>query len=136
MKKKFYFSTKVPAQMSNDQFWSRYFFKYNQLEEDYKKRLQLLEKASKTETSNEETNDWEDGKLGLWELSESNLGHHKNTFQKNRRQKPKHLKIQLKPPNLMNRPLKKITRNRKSLNPPRLNQPKKVYDHSIRGIKG
>ena len=56
---------KVPAQMSNNQFWSRYFFKYNQLEEDYNKRVKLLEKASKpmeeTSSNKEDTNDWEDG---------------------------------------------------------------------------
>jgi len=59
------YSQLVPAQMSNNQFWSRYFFKVNQLEEDYKKRVQLLEKASRTTTmeatsNKEESNDWED----------------------------------------------------------------------------
>lgn len=54
--------------MSNNQFWSRYFFKVNQLEEDYKKRVQLLEKASRTTTmeatsNKEESNDWEDGNI-------------------------------------------------------------------------
>lgn len=57
--------------MSNNQFWSRYFFKVNQLEEDYKKRVQLLEKASRTTTmeatsNKEESNDWEDGNITIF----------------------------------------------------------------------
>lgn len=60
------YSQLVPAQMSNNQFWSRYFFKFNQLEEDYKKRVQLLEKANKTVDKTtagvqDDSNDWEDG---------------------------------------------------------------------------
>lgn len=54
--------------MSNEQFWLRYFFRYHQLEEDYKKRVQLLEKASKSSTettTRDEANDWEDGEYKL-----------------------------------------------------------------------
>lgn len=59
--------------MSNNQFWSRYFFKVNQLEEDYKKRVQLLEKAGRTTTmeatsNKEESNDWEDGNITIFLL--------------------------------------------------------------------
>lgn len=63
------YSQLVPAQISNNLFWARYFYKVNQLEEENKKRVKLLERA--TESTNEssgglntnsmnrdEVNDW------------------------------------------------------------------------------
>lgn len=54
------YSQLVPAQISNIQFWSRYFFKVNQLEEEHKKRVKIIEKAT-TEAENEhKDSDWDD----------------------------------------------------------------------------
>jgi len=56
---------KVPAQISNIQFWSRYYFKVKQLEEEHKSRLKLLEKAENdTEVAKDklEDLDWGDGR--------------------------------------------------------------------------
>jgi hypothetical protein len=60
------YSQLVPVQISNVEFWSRYFFKVNQLEEEHKKRIKLLERASKEEEglknddSQQESLDWDD----------------------------------------------------------------------------
>jgi hypothetical protein len=35
----------VPAQISNNIFWARYFFKVSQLEEEHRKRVKFLERA-------------------------------------------------------------------------------------------
>ena len=59
-----FISKKVPAQISNQQFWSRYFFKVTQLDEEHKKRIKLLERASNK--PHDETNvlDWENEEDG------------------------------------------------------------------------
>ena len=50
-----------PAQVSNVQFGLRYFYKVNQLEEERKKRLKLLERASsEAQPTQENKNDWDD----------------------------------------------------------------------------
>jgi hypothetical protein len=70
------YSQIVPAQISNNDFWSRYFFKVNQLEEEHRKRVKLLERVSSNGSSiitsnnsnnvansnetNEARNDWGD----------------------------------------------------------------------------
>jgi hypothetical protein len=36
----------VPAQLSNDQFWSRYFYKVTQLDQENRKRIMLIERAA------------------------------------------------------------------------------------------
>jgi hypothetical protein len=60
------YSQLVPAQISNNQFWSRYFFKVNQLEEEHKKRVKLLERAI-NDTQNEDKKDELD-----WDEEEDN----------------------------------------------------------------
>jgi hypothetical protein len=59
----------VPAQLSNNQFWSRYFYKVAQLDEEHRKRMKLLERVAESNTSNltdnaankqSENLDWED----------------------------------------------------------------------------
>jgi hypothetical protein len=60
------YSQLVPAQISNNQFWSRYFFKVNQLEEEHKRRVKLLERAI-NDTPNEDKNDELD-----WDEEEDN----------------------------------------------------------------
>jgi hypothetical protein len=59
------FSQLVPSQVTNIQFWSRYFYKVNILEEDHKKRLKLIERAVKETSNDASANDqneltWED----------------------------------------------------------------------------
>ncbi|CAF0746201.1 unnamed protein product [Brachionus calyciflorus] len=54
------YSQLVPAQISNIQFWSRYFFKVNQLEEEHKKRVKLIEKATIDAQSEQKEIDWDD----------------------------------------------------------------------------
>lgn len=60
------YSKLVPAQISNDQFWCRYFFKANVFEEEHRKRIKLLERvkdaAGKTEEDTEEeaAADWDE----------------------------------------------------------------------------
>ena len=53
---------KVPAQITNDEFWSRYFFKVNMLAEENKKRVKLLERASNqvNPDTEQEAFDWEE----------------------------------------------------------------------------
>lgn len=53
------YSQLVPAQISNNQFWSRFFFKVSQLEEDYKIRVKVLERAIGPKDNNEDET-WED----------------------------------------------------------------------------
>lgn len=53
------YSKLVPAQISNDQFWCRYFFKTNLFEEEQKKRIKLLERV-KDMNNEEETLNWEE----------------------------------------------------------------------------
>ncbi len=60
------YSQLVPAQISNNQFWSRYFFKVNQLEEEHKRRVKLLERAI-NDTPNEDKKDELD-----WDEEEDN----------------------------------------------------------------
>ena len=52
----------MPAQMSNVQFWSRYFFKVNHLEEEHRRRVKLLERANDDSNKNEveEAFDWDE----------------------------------------------------------------------------
>ena len=51
----------VPAQLSNEQFWCRYFFKVNNFEEEHIKRIKLLERVTDVSKLNSEpTLDWED----------------------------------------------------------------------------
>ena len=54
------FEFKVPAKVSNAQFWGRYFFKVNQLEEDHKKRAKLIERADEVISQEKETTDWDE----------------------------------------------------------------------------
>lgn len=55
------YSKLVPAQLSNDQFWCRYFFKVNSFEEEHIKRIKLLERVTDvTKLNSEPTLDWED----------------------------------------------------------------------------
>ena len=52
----------MPAQITNDEFWSRYFFKVNLLKEENKKRVKLLERASNqvNQDNEHETLDWDE----------------------------------------------------------------------------
>lgn len=55
------FSKLVPAQISNDQFWCRYFFKTNLFEEEQKKRIKLLERVTvNANDEEEETINWDE----------------------------------------------------------------------------
>lgn len=58
------YSKLVPAQISNDQFWCRYFFKANVFEEEHRKRIKLLERvkdvASKEQDAEEGAADWDE----------------------------------------------------------------------------
>lgn len=59
------YSQLVPAQISNEQFWSRYFYRINQLDEEHKKRLKLLERVANKDSSNNDqqqttATDWDD----------------------------------------------------------------------------
>ena len=52
----------MPAQITNDEFWSRYFFKVNLLKKENKKRVKLLERASNqvNQDNEHETLDWDE----------------------------------------------------------------------------
>lgn len=56
------YSKLVPAQISNDEFWCRYFFKTNLFEEEQKKRIKLLERVTKetNNTEEEEAINWDE----------------------------------------------------------------------------
>jgi hypothetical protein len=59
------YSQLVPAQISNEQFWSRYFYRINQLDEEHKKRLKLLERVANKDSNNDDqqqttATDWDD----------------------------------------------------------------------------
>lgn len=54
------YSQLVPAQMSNNLFWSRYFFKVNQLEEEHRKRVKLIERATSTSNANSSSTQQQD----------------------------------------------------------------------------
>lgn len=54
------YSQLVPAQLTNEEFWSRYFYKVNLLQEENKKRVKLLERAGNQENNEQEEFDWED----------------------------------------------------------------------------
>jgi hypothetical protein len=59
------YSQLVPAQISNEQFWSRYFYRINQLDEEHKKRLKLLERVVNKDSNNDDqqqttATDWDD----------------------------------------------------------------------------
>jgi hypothetical protein len=49
----------VPAQLSNNLFWARYFFKVSQLEEEHRKRVKLIERVTVPEPDSSAANqDW------------------------------------------------------------------------------
>lgn len=56
------YSQLVPAQISNETFWSRYFFRVSQLEKENEKRIKLLERTSASEKKQDEedTLNWDD----------------------------------------------------------------------------
>ncbi|RNA13928.1 BSD domain-containing 1 [Brachionus plicatilis] len=53
------YSQMVPANLSNVEFWARYFFRLNLLNEEHMKRIKLIEKAD-SEIHNEKGTDWDD----------------------------------------------------------------------------
>lgn len=55
------YSKLVPAQLSNDQFWCRYFYRINIFEEEQKKRIKLLERVKEaTNMTTDETVNWDE----------------------------------------------------------------------------
>ena len=60
---KLYFNFQVPAVISNKDFWARYFFKAKLIEDEHKKRTNLIEKATSQvhENTYEKLNWDEDG---------------------------------------------------------------------------
>lgn len=55
------YSKLVPARLSNEQFWCRYFFRINIFEEEQRKRIKLLERVKDNSSLiTEESIDWED----------------------------------------------------------------------------
>lgn len=70
----------VPAQISNQQFWSRYLFKVNQLEEEHQKRVKLLERVSnKTPDQEEGPLDWDDEDQSNKKIEPTNADENSNT---------------------------------------------------------
>lgn len=55
------YSKLVPAQISNDQFWCRYFFKANVFEEEHRKRIKLLERVKDATAANKEEQEDKEG---------------------------------------------------------------------------
>jgi len=74
------YSQIVPAQISNQQFWSRYLFKVNQLEEEHQKRVKLLERVSnKTPDQEEGPLDWDDEDQSNKKIEPTNADENSNT---------------------------------------------------------
>lgn len=54
------YSKLVPASVSNKEFWSRYFFRVNLIEEEFERRNKLIEKATNSKTLEDSKLNWDE----------------------------------------------------------------------------